>query len=497
MHLKHIRTTALAGAFLCLASIGCSPRGNAAAPNAAAETAADATPRPAPTNLVFILIDTLRADHVGAYGYERPTTPNLDRFLERATVFTNSRSQASCTFPSVNSLLTSRHPLEFIGRGALPAKPDTKEVTTYWQSGNRPAQFGIPEDIRAIPEILQDAGFHTLAVSASPIVRSAESTEATNRWGGFGRGFEIFDEECLNRKADCVNRTALPLLLDRPTDRPFFAYLHYMDPHAPYGAPEAFGKPFSGKYSGKPYIENGIPYPIEKLINRGKTHRITDADLGHLIDLYDDGIAYFDHHFGQLVEFLESSGILQDTLVVIFSDHGESFLDHSTIAHCHSVFDSEVRVPLAFYVPGAEDGQRLSLAAQNLDIVPTALSYLQVETPLPFAGRNLRNLIDGRASGAAAEEHLVFSAQRAWRSVNNRDRKLIYDLASGDYFFFDTTADPDEEHNLAQQEPGRLRTLSGPLLQHMLATEGSVDPQESLEQSQAIEDRLRALGYFD
>ena len=451
---------------------------------------------PARKNVLMVMIDTLRADHVGTYGYSRSTTPNLDEFLKSSSVFENARSQASCTFPSVNSILTSRFPFEFISRGAAPEKPDPESTEIQWQSGNRPARFGIPEDLVSLPSLLAEHGYFTAAVTASPIVRSEPSESATNRWGGFGRGFEVFHEECLNEKAHCVTAAAISTINSRPQEKPFFLYLHYMDPHDPYGAPDAFGKPFSGPYSGRPYIEKGIPYPLDALVKEGKEASIPTRDVQHLVDLYDDGIAYFDYSFGKLLDALDVSGLLASTLIVVLSDHGESFLEHSAVAHCHTVFDSEVHTPLGVYVPNQSRERRIRENVQNLDVVPTILDFLGLQSSLPDAqGISLRSLMEDDPHREG--ENPSYSAQRGWRSVSLGDYKLIYDMITGSQLLFDLRSDPAELDNLSDGRPEEMASLEDLLFGHLVAMEGSSASARSLELSEGVEEDLRALGYFE
>ena len=154
-----------------------------------AATGCDQPPRPEARgpeakNVIIVLVDTLRADHMSTYGYERPTSPYLDEFAAGALVFEHTRSQSSCTFPSVNSLMTSRYPDVFARQGE--------------------GQFGIPAKYPAIAEILDDLGYYTVAVSQSPVVRNTPSEHNPN--GGFGRGFDRFVEGCVWRHGTCLNR---------------------------------------------------------------------------------------------------------------------------------------------------------------------------------------------------------------------------------------------------------------------------------------------------
>jgi hypothetical protein len=166
--------------------------------------------RPHRPNVIIVLVDTLRADHMSTYGYTRPTTPYLDTLAETSFVFERARSQAACTFPSVNTLFTSRYAFDYY---QLPE-----------------GEMGIPDRFPTIAELLHDQGYATAAVSASPIVRVTPSDH--NPSAGFGAGFDVFDETCLWDTAACVNLRAQKLLAD--LEEPFFLYLHYMEPHSYY-----------------------------------------------------------------------------------------------------------------------------------------------------------------------------------------------------------------------------------------------------------------------
>ncbi len=227
-------------------------------------------------NVVLVLVDTLRADHLGAYGYSRPTSPALDRLAAESVLFTTARSQSACTFPSVNSLITSRHPIDFLGQ------PERR--------------IGIPEDIPSLPEILSAHGYRTVAVSASPIVRKTPTK--FNPHGGYHRGFDIFDEDCHRESARCLNEKSSRYLDELQHAQPFFLYPHYYGPHAPYSPPVDYQRQFGSHYAGrKGFIRRGDPWTIQSRIYREKVpHRVTDEDVQHLVDLYDDEIVRLPGH---------------------------------------------------------------------------------------------------------------------------------------------------------------------------------------------------------
>jgi len=421
-------------------------------------------------NVVIILVDTLRADHMGAFGYERPTSPFIDEFATGAVAFERARSQSSCTFPSVNSLMTSRYPGVFARQGER--------------------QFGIPPDYPAIAEILDRHGYHTVAVSQSPVVRNRPSKHNPN--GGFGRGFDRFVEGCVWRHGACLNRKIFREL--ERLERPFFLYLHYMEPHAPYSQPEKWPQQFAGAYEGFDFIRGGNPKPIGRMIYQdGPEYEITDRDVQHLVDLYDDEIRYFDTVFRDLLSELEALGLLEETMIVFASDHGEEFLEHGHISHCRGVWDTVTRVPLVFKIPGI-DGIRLDAAVENLDIVPTILDYLAIDGEgYGFEGRSLRPLIEG----VEMQTSYAFAAQTEYRSSDDGRFHLVYDISKDHFTLFDLRSDPLEQNDLYDRSHPELGPLRSALEAWLEDTSKAGRILDSLAAARAKEEELRALGYLE
>ena len=416
------------------------------------------------------MVDTLRADHMSLYGYERPTTPFVDEFAFDAMVFERARSQAACTFPSVNSLFTSRYPFDFNRQGE--------------------GQMGIPSEYPTIAEILQAQGFHTIAVSASPIVRLTPTKENPN--GGFGAGFEIFDESCLWGDAECVNARALELLGE--AREPFFLYLHYMDPHGNYAPPADYQKQFAGPYDGYDFVAAGDHNPIADMIYAdGPRLDIDDRDMQHLVDLYDDEIRYFDGQFSRLVASLRQDDLLDRSLLIFTSDHGEEFLEHGHVGHCRGVWDTLTRVPLFVRFPSATDGRRIDAAVQLVDILPTVLDELEIEgATIPFEGTTLRPLLEG---GEAARE-FAFTDQSRYRAADDGRWQLILDGVESSATLYDLRADPLEQRDLYTQNQSQAERM-GVVLNWWLKETGQwVRFDEALAASKAKEDELRALGYL-
>jgi len=443
---------------LSIAALGCHP-------------AADSEPEPrtAPPrmNLVLILVDTLRADHLGAYGYGRATSPSLDAFARANHLFLEHRSQAPCTFPSVNSLLTSQHPARFF--------PQTD------------GDFGIPERFVPLAEVLHREGYRTAAVSASTIVRKTPT--AVNRVGGFDRGFDSFDETCQRDTAACVNRRAIESI----SSEPFFLYLHYMEPHGPYSPPKEHVRRFSGGYRGRDWVAAGDPNPVADMIYKASGDvGFTDAELQHFIDLYDDEILYFDSQFQNLIDALAERGHGDDTIVVVTSDHGESFLEHGEIKHCRSLHESQIKTPLIMRIPGTRGGNVIRVDTQNLDIVPTLLAVLGIAAPdTEAAGRNLEPLLEGSTQSLGPS----FGAWRHERSLTDGRFKLLYDIERQGHRLHDLRADPGETRDFGREHPEIVSRLSRVLEEQMLDAEPN--RARSLQISIDSVEQLKRLGYLE
>jgi len=427
-------------------------------------------PPGSPANVVLILVDTLRADHLSLYGYPKSTSPRLDRLArERGVVLENVRSQAPCTFPSVNSLLTSREPHELVGRRAL--------------------DFSIPPELPTIATILAARGFETAAVSASPVVRATPSRE--NPTGGFGAGFARFDESCGWDFAACVNDRAGALLDE--LEPPFFLYLHYMDPHDPYVLPGARNPRFSGAAPRGPdrgaLLAGDVNTFAARLYGSSGEVGLDRSELEFLVGRYDESIHYWDSWFGELMDEIERRGLAEETIVVVAADHGEEFLEHGDLKHCRNVFDTTIRVPLVFFVPGAAP-RRLRIPATNLDIVPTVLDLVSAEAGgARFAGSSLGPWITG-ASGAPRAA-LQYSWWGEHRSLSDGLHKLVYSTRTRDFALYRLDRDPGERSDVSGSDRRVAAALAGEL-RRRLSEDRSIGDGTGEELSR----QLRALGYL-
>ena len=417
-------------------------------------------------NVLVVVVDTLRADRLGAYGYGLPTSPNFDALAAGSYLFTDARAQAPCTFPSVNSLLTSRYPAAFLG-----------------QAGGA---MGIPAATPALPELLAARGWATAAVSASPIVRKTPSRH--NPSGGFARGFDSFDERCEWKNGACVTGAAVDALAE--LREPFFLYVHYLDPHGHYNPPPEYRRRFQRGKAQLPWVRRGNPNPIADMLYKGGPPVAWDAaDIEFLLGLYDGEVAYFDHELGRLLGAVRGRGLLDRTIVALVADHGESFLEHGHVKHCRTLYDTELKTPLLLRLPGQEQGARIAGPAANLDLLPTLFDLLGLPAEgQGFEGRSLTpRLVADDAPGA-----LSFAAIGPLRSVNDERFKLIHDLGKGTWEMYDLAADPGERRDVLRQERRAFTRLRDELLAWVARTEGA----EGLQRSREAEERLEALGYL-
>ena len=433
-----------------------------------------------PSNVVLIVLDTLRADHLGAYGSTRGLTPNLDRLAERSIVFENAIATSSWTRPSIASMLTSKYPTSL---GLFSRKDALAE-----------AHQTLAESLR------QEAGLVTLGVSTSPN-SGAEF--------GFGKGYDHYVTSTLSSEypgdrpipiAEGVNAEGLRLLDEHAPAGGFFLFLHYLDPHAPYlPHPELMDAPEpAGRFDGSRRRVDAMDKRLQEL---------TESDRQRIRYLYAGEVRYLDQWLGRLFDELDGRGLGEETMIVITSDHGEGLWDHGLRDHGNDLYRETVHVPLIVHYPGMDesDGRRVTAPVSLIDIASTVFGVFVIEPPAGYQGADLVTHLD--AEEVSAEE-LVLSEMdlrgRRLRSIRRGNLKLI---ETGEQpcerdttiELFDLASDPDEQQNLVGQRrdvEARLATL---LAKSGLRLVEGGDAREEVELSDldpATLDSLRALGYL-
>jgi arylsulfatase A-like enzyme len=380
--------------------------------------------QPAPLAIVY-LVDTLRADHTGVYGYERPTTPHLDAFAEDAVVFEQAIVHSSWTKPSVASILTS----------LLPGQHRAVQLRDALDPSNR-----------TLARHLDERGWATGAAIANSVIYGAESA--------FDPGFDFFagllgegDRRTKLVDADVVVDTGLEWLESR-RGLPSFLYLHTMDPHVPYGPPPPFDRMFE-------------PHPTEEHPARDpRTDYLEPLDRERMVAQYDGEIAYGDQEFGRFVQALKDENLYDDALILFISDHGEEFLDHGRWLHGRSVFDELVRVPLVLKLPGNRHaGLRVERQVQGVDVVPTVLEAMGVPLPEGLAGQPLQRAIEPETPARTALSEISHRGFVAHGVRSEEDKYIRRFSPDDDELLFDLLEDPGEQSNVIGDRPERAETL--------------------------------------
>jgi arylsulfatase A-like enzyme len=448
-------------------SDGCG-RGRLLAGLVAAVLLAACQPAPRP-DVVFVLVDTLRADHLGCYGYPRPTSPNLDSLAADSVVFDHAISSATWTKPAIASLFTALYPSEHgIVKQLDDADPDLVDQV-------------LPSSLPTLAGRFQAGGYATLAVVHQPNISHAT---------GFDRGFEVFDHQ---RKVDDFDLVqSLLAHLDRlPADRPVFAYLHLLDVHWPYTerlsdlALDAFG----------PIDPKDRVHAERAAVRYSRRHRWHHLDLPTVEAYYDHGVAWDDRAVGELIAGLERRHRWRRTLFVVASDHGEGFLEHHRLEHGFEPYHELTHVPLLMHFPEGSTvaaGRRRTVVSLT-DVGPTLLELAGLPSWGDVTGKSFAGVVHGSEDDRRSA---LIEMEKA-RSVRTLGSKLIVHR-SGRLEYFDLATDPRELHNLthhACEGPCRetyqvLRRIDAGL-KPPLKAEGSAvrfDP-EDLEE-------LKSLGYL-
>jgi len=421
-------------------------------------------------NIVVYLIDSLRADRLGCYGYAKPVSPAIDAFAESALVFDNATANSSWTKSAVASIFT----------GLWPA---SHQAITR--------EDKLPGDAFTLAEALREVGYATVGFSTNPSI--AEEF-------GFEQGFDHLTLLSLDTYAEEVTERAAEWLRDFDGQQPFFLYLHTLDPHDPYLPParelERWSPGVSGEFAAR-------TDEVVNRLNRSATRRAEAGEtLASLEALYDGEIAANDRAFGELMETLEQSGKLRDALIIVVADHGEDFGEHGAWRHGERLTRESLRVPLLVRLPGEHRTGHEPSLVQQVDILPTLLELLDLEAPRPVEGESLLPLFVGQSRPAADDPAFVYVRfspptrfgviWRDWKFVSQapRDAKgpspgRLYHLES----------DPQERRDLARRFP-----VMRDLLQAMLARK-LLDPEpvlagEQTEISPETQRALRALGYI-
>jgi arylsulfatase A-like enzyme len=427
-------------------------------------------------NVIIYLVDTLRADHLGAYGYTRPTSPAIDAFAGRSVTFLEARANSSWTRPSAATVLT----------GLLPR--------THGAVGRQDA---LPESVTTLAERLQRHGYATAG-----FVTNGNTAEEF----GFAQGFDFYDRlPERNRRPEVhvgsaiLHRRVLKWLDERDADKPFFLYIHASDPHAPYTPPPAEVRGLAPQVRD---LRVGSLAFLKQLESRSA--KVLDPPRDDIVSLYDAEIAAWDGNFGDFVNALEKRGAFEDSLIVFTSDHGEEFSEHGGWQHGHTLYGEQLRVPLILHFPdGRHAGERPEVPVEHTDIVPTILEHVRLAQNPELPGARL-----GERMGQTAlrGRPLYSSLNVDGLNIESLELDGLKLVEYGSYpawesnprlvELFDLHHDPEEQDDLASRRPvttgylrQQLRAYRRGIAAPLGSATGSVDSE--------TEEALRAMGYVE
>jgi len=415
----------------------------------AASLAAAQTPAKEPPNVLFVTIDTLRADHVGCYGYKQVKTPNIDSLATDGSRFERAYAVVPVTLPSHSSMMTGTYPMlsgmhDFSGNKLSPLQP-------------------------TLASVLKQSGYQTGAVIAAAVLDSRF---------GLNQGFDFYydhfefsrlDEANLDemeRPGNAVADVALDWLA-RNSQHKFFLWMHLYDPHFPYHPPE----PYATEYATHPY---------------------------------DGEIAFADEQLGRVLRFLKEKGIYQNTIIVLCGDHGESLGEHGEKTHGFFIYNATMHVPLIIRLPETSTARTVADPVSLVDLMPTVLSAAGLATPSQVQGRSLLSEIRGVPSGAdvAANRDRTLYGETFlprihfdWSELRASENAKYHFIEAPKPELYDLTKDPAELHNLFSEKSAVADEMRVQLKSLIRDYSAGKEMAEKTGLDPALMERLKALGY--
>jgi arylsulfatase A-like enzyme len=411
-------------------------------------------------NVLLIVIDTLRADHLGIYGYGRPTSPEIDAWAAKGAVFDRAFATSPWTLPSFGSIYT----------GQIPSR-HTAGLVGPSQDGQR-GFVRLDPSVRTIAEILSEHGYATAAIVNNPFLHPNFE---------ISRGFEVYDyvpgDNAEIRRANVIVDRTLAWL-DQREGGPFLLLSHFFDPHINYDPPIA------------------VPISAIRGIRSGELS-LDERDREVVTAAYDEEVFFVDVQVGRLLDGIRSRGLLDDTVIVLVSDHGEEFWDHGGFEHGHTMFQELLHVPMIVWGPDVRPpriGEPVSIA----DVLPTVLEALELPAEEGISGRSLwGSLTEGDPipeRGLVAEGNLYGPERKA---LIRWPHKVVLNIVTRERKLFDLEADPEEKEDRAKEQVALLNSLLSELQAELRSATRERVQSQAAELDAATRDQLRALGYLE
>lgn len=439
-------------------------------------------------NVIFVLVDALRADRLSISGYGRPTTPNIDRLASRGTVFSNAYSHGNRTIIAMPSVFTSKYP----------------SYARKIKSGDW--SVPLPDSQTTLAEIFRHSGYATFALMSNPFLkRPFGLTQGFARVEEFNEGrfhLSLYRLRVaygaltkpqyasgLTASATEVTDAALEWLTRVPSDAPFFCYAHYMDVHHPYLPPATYEQMFNSNDRLAQIDPAGLYAKTVDLVREKRPYPLGEDELARLSDLYDGCIRYVDSEIARLVDAATVRNG-RPTVVIITSDHGDEFQEHGLLYHNNVVIEELIRVPLVIWRSDGAGARRVDEVVRHIDILPTLAEWIGAAVPAGAVGRSLVPLLDGNGDATgrslvAEGDYCSAVVETGWKlmRVDTTDTNMLFNLAAG----------PGVGHNVALSQPERHRRMLEAL---DLYFEGvPLGEPTPLKASAATLDQLKTLGY--
>lgn len=402
--------------------------------------AAPEDPSALPETIILISLDTVRADRFSCYGYEHPTTPNIDALAKESLFFENPFSTAPMTLPSHSSIFT----------GLIPAAHGVHVNT----------ENGLPASALTLPEILQQNGYTTYGIVSTVVLEAGRGLE---------QGFDKYDDAgdmdhgdalaTTTRNGKETTENAIQWLSENAQKKKFM-FIHYFDPHAPYAPP--------------------APYDIR------------------FEDPYDGEIAFTDHCVGKIIDRLKTLDLYDKALIALVGDHGELLGEHGEAAHSFFIYQNVLRVPMMFKRPGAKPPKSVKDPSSLIDVAPTLLSMADIDVPQAMQGIDLSDYI---RPDFTMPNRPIFSESMTPTAYNCSS---LLGLVTGRWHYiqstrpelYDRTKDPAELENLIDKHPDQARKMKEELKQ-LLAQSEPLNPDNASALDPETLEQLESLGYLD